>query len=148
MLPNGDRIQSSHKADLLFKDLPTSSLRAHLFPHLQGQALLYMGVFCDAGCTANFTAKTVQIIYQGKTVLEGSRTPSGLWSTNLTAVREPAWQANGAHTINLKVNAIKYLHSACFSPTTETWTKAINHGFLRSIPGAQLPRRPPPPTQV
>jgi hypothetical protein len=98
MLPNGDRIQSSHEADLLFKDLPNGSLRAHLFPNLQRQALLSMGVFCDAGCTATFTATTVKIIYQGKTVLEGARTPPGLWTTNLTAVQAPAWQANGAHT--------------------------------------------------
>jgi hypothetical protein len=134
MLPNGDRIQSSHEADLLFKNLPNGSLRAHLFPHLQGQALLSIGVFCDAGCTATFTATTVQIIHQGKIVLEGARTPPGLWSTNLITVQAPAWQANGAHTTNIKVNTIKYLHAACFSPTTETWTKAIDHGFFQSIP--------------
>jgi hypothetical protein len=131
MLPNGDRIQSSHEADLVFPNLPTGAIRAHLFPDLKGQALLSIGVFCDSGCTANFTATTVQILHQGKTVLEGARTPPGLWTTSLT---KPAWQANGAHTINLKINAIKYLHAACFSPTTQTWTKAIDQGFFRSIP--------------
>jgi hypothetical protein len=70
MLPNGERIQSSHKADLVFPNLPTGAIRAHLFPNLQGQAL-----FCDSGCTANFTATTV---------LEGARTPPGLWTTSLT----------------------------------------------------------------
>jgi hypothetical protein len=42
--------------------------------------------------------------------------------------------ANGAYTTQLKSNAVKFLHAACFSPTTATWTKAINHGFFRSWP--------------
>jgi hypothetical protein len=70
----------------------------------------------------------------GKTVLEGSRVPPGLWKTTMDEQQQPAWRANGAHTINLKSNAIKYLHAACFSPTTETWTKAIEHVFFRTIP--------------
>jgi hypothetical protein len=52
----------------------------------------------------------------------------------MSTTNPPAWQANGAHTDSLKVNAIKYLHAACFSPTTETWVKAIDQGFLKTIP--------------
>jgi hypothetical protein len=36
--------------------------------------------------------------------------------------------------MQLKNNAIKFLHTSCFSPTTATWTKAINQDFFRSIP--------------
>jgi hypothetical protein len=148
MLPNGERIQSSHEAELLFKDLPGGAIRAHLFPQLQGQALLSIGVFCDAGCTANFTATSVQILHKGKIVLEGARSPPGLWTTTMSTTNIPAWQAKGAHTDSLKVNEIKYLHAACFRPTTETWVKAINQGFLKRISHAQLPRRTPPSTKV
>jgi hypothetical protein len=132
-LPNGDQIVSSHEANLLFPNLPEGALHAHLFPQLHGQALLSIGTFCKAGCTATFTATTVKIAHLGKTVLEGSRVLPRLWNTTMTEQNPPAWQANGAHTIHLKSNAIKYLHVACFSPTTETWTKAIDHGFFRTI---------------
>jgi hypothetical protein len=82
-LPNGDQIQSTHEATLRFDNVPQGALRAHLFPDLRGQALLSIGVFCDAGCTASFTDTTVLIHYKGQLVLEGARQPPGLWTTNL-----------------------------------------------------------------
>jgi hypothetical protein len=36
--------------------------------------------------------------------------------------------------MQIKSNAIKFLHTLCFSLTTSTWTKAINQGFFKSIP--------------
>jgi hypothetical protein len=60
---------------LPFPHLPQQALQAHLFSDLNGQALLSIGTFCDAGCTAQFTATTVTISYQGHTVLEGAREP-------------------------------------------------------------------------
>jgi hypothetical protein len=70
-------------------------------------------------------------------VLTGKREPPGLWktldSTKLN-VSNP-WQANGAYTTQLRSNAIKFMHAACFSPTTETWTKAIDAGAFQSWDG-------------
>lgn len=105
-----------------------------MFPDLHGQALLSIGTFCDAGCTATFTASTVKLHHNGKLILEGSRCPPGLWKTQTNQPISPAWQANATYTTQLKSNAIKFLHAACFSPVTETWTKAIDHGFFKSIP--------------
>jgi hypothetical protein len=101
---------------------------------LHGHALLSVGTFCDAGCTAEFTTGEVKIKYKGETVHVSARIPPGLWQINLNYKHTPCLQANGAYTNQLKSNAIKFLHAACFSPTTATWTKAINQGFFQSVP--------------
>jgi hypothetical protein len=99
-----------------------------------------MGTFCDAGCTAIFDATSVKITYKGKVVLEGTRVPPGLWKTQLPVPQTPAWQgeANGVFTMRIRTNTIKFLHAACFSPTTQTWTQAIAHGHFRSIPDLKV----------
>jgi hypothetical protein len=121
---------STHEARLPFPQLPHGAINAHLFPALHGHALLSVGTFCDAGCTADFTATEVRISYKGKVVLVGARTPPGLWTINLSHKYNLEPKANGVYTTQVKSNAIKFLHAACFSPTTATWTKAIDMGFF------------------
>jgi hypothetical protein len=58
--------------------LPAQVLEAHVFPDLQNHALLSIGVFCNAGCTVNFTDTSVEVHHQGKIILEGTREPPGL----------------------------------------------------------------------
>jgi hypothetical protein len=58
-------------------------MEAHIIPDLQGQALLSISTFCDAGCTALFMATKVRIDFKGKTVLTGARVPPVLWATSL-----------------------------------------------------------------
>jgi hypothetical protein len=77
-LPNGEKIKSTHEATLPFPNLPKKALEAHVFPGLNGQALLSIGTFCDAGCTALFTTMAVIIARDGKVVLTGQRQPPGL----------------------------------------------------------------------
>jgi hypothetical protein len=105
-----------------------------VFPGLSNHALLSIGTFCDAGCIAIFTATEVIIQHKGNTVLIGNREPPGLWTIDLNKPAQPAWQANAMYTTQLKTNAIKFLHATCFSPTTVTWTKAIDKGFFSSWP--------------
>jgi hypothetical protein len=111
-----------------------------VFPGLNGQALLSIGTFCDAGCTALFTATAVIIAREGKVVLTGQRQPHGLWKTNelkASATLEPSnpWLANGAYTTQLQRNTIKFMHAAVFSPTTATWTQAIDAGNFQTWHG-------------
>jgi hypothetical protein len=139
-LPNGQYIESLHVAMLPFPNLPAKALEAHVFPGLNDQALLSIGTFCDAGCTATFTATEVIITLGGQVVLSGRRQPPGLWKTAinkpLEKEKQNPWQkANGAYTTQLWSNAIKFMHAACFSPTTATWTKAIDAGAFQSWPG-------------
>jgi hypothetical protein len=68
-LPNGNCIISSHQALLPFLHLPLGAIDVHIFPDLQGQALLSIGTFCNAGCTVVFSATEVRIEFNRKTVL-------------------------------------------------------------------------------
>jgi hypothetical protein len=118
---------------LPFPNLPKRALKAHLFPALKGQALLSISTFCDEGCTATFTDTTDKITHTGRLVLEGARVPPGLWAINLLQQSEGQHQELAAYTGHITTSAIKFLHAACFSPTTATWTQAIDWGFFKSI---------------
>jgi hypothetical protein len=117
-LPNGEQIKSTHEATLSFPNLPKKTLEAHAFPGLNGQALVSIRTFCDAGCTALFTTTAVIITREGKVVLTGQQQPPGLWKktseTTINSTLEPSnpWHANGAYTTQLRRNTIKFMHVA------------------------------------
>jgi hypothetical protein len=67
-------------------------------------------------------------------VLEGARVPPGFWAINLPRQETNTHKASLAYSGQITTVAIKFLHAACFSPTTATWTQAIDNGFFRSIP--------------
>jgi hypothetical protein len=129
-LPNGKIIQSSHTAKLPFPNLPQHAIEAHIFPDLLNHTLLSIGVFCDAGCTVEFTKNRVMVRYNNKLVLEGSREPPGLWKT----IPDQQQQANSLFTAPFKRKAITFLHASMFSPTTQTWTKAIENRHFKDWP--------------
>jgi hypothetical protein len=109
--------------------LPELARQAHVFPRLSNHALLYIGVFCDAGCTVHFDQTSVRIMHQGTMVLEGTRAPHGLWTMQL-----PTNQANASYDASLKSTALHFLHASMFSPTTQTWVEAINRNHFMSWP--------------
>jgi hypothetical protein len=115
-LPNGDWITSTHDVVLPFPNLLLRALKAHLFPALQGQALLSIRTFCNAGCTATFTAAAVKIEHAGKLVLEGACMPPGLWAINLPRQETNTHKASSAYSGKITTAAIKFLHVACFTP--------------------------------
>jgi hypothetical protein len=131
MLPNGETIASTHMAKLPFPQLPETVLQAHIFPQLRNQALLSVGVLCDAGCTVTFEATAVKIRYNNQVVLEGTHVPPGLWTTTVTQ-QQP--QANASYSAPLKATALQHLHASLFSPATQTWVKAIANNHFTTWP--------------
>ena len=73
-MPNGEIITSTHTALLNHQDLPFQARQAHLFPGLR-KALLSIGNFCEHGCEATFTNKSVHIKnnQSGWTIMGGTR---------------------------------------------------------------------------
>ena len=59
-LPDGSLATSTHTAMLNLPSLPMSARHVHVFPGWIG-SLLSIGVLCDAGMTAVYTATTVTI---------------------------------------------------------------------------------------
>jgi hypothetical protein len=129
-LPNGKVIQSSHMAKLPFPNLPQQAIDTHIFPNLHNHALLSIRVFCDAGCTVEFTRNKVMVQHQERLVLEGVCEPPGLWKT----IPDQDQQANPLFTAPFKRKATIFLHASMFSPTTQTWTKAIDNGHFKNWP--------------
>jgi hypothetical protein len=74
----------------------------------------------------------VKITHSGRLVLKGAQVPPGLWAINLP--QEPTEKHQASYMGHITTSAIKFLHSACFSPMTATWIQAINQGFFQSIP--------------
>jgi hypothetical protein len=143
-MPNGESILSTHTADLPIPALPSAATKAHLFPHLAANALLSIGVLCDNGCEALFTATTVTITLQGKVVMVGHRQSPGLWYVDLenpTANKQTTQQTTTTDTANVIIDAktqaelMEYLHATAFSPVESTFIQAIEKGHFTTWPG-------------
>jgi hypothetical protein len=154
MLPNGDRIQSTHTALLPLPQLPLAARHAHIFPALRNRALLSIGQFCDSGFEAIFTANHVTLRRNVIVELRGDRDHNnGLWNIRLSDPPMPTplssafsatapthnmllcEHANNVHEMRNQSDLVAYLHHACFSPTKSTWLKAINAGYFATWPG-------------
>ena len=156
-LPNNDKITSTHIASLELPHVSASARVCHIFPTLKNRVLLSIGQFFDAVMTAIFTT-TPLYIYDAATVhLQGERNLStGLWYIDLAyqapVPLEPLMhsalfpgqpQANNIYELTKKLDIATYLHCACFSPVPNTWTAAIDAGFVSTWPGltSQLVRQ-------
>jgi hypothetical protein len=83
-MPNGAPIQLSQTCDLLLTDLPPQTRKAHIFPCLVHNSLIYVGQLCDNGCDVTFSKETVSVMNNGKCVMVGAHDPHlGLWQVNL-----------------------------------------------------------------
>jgi hypothetical protein len=149
--PDGVIDQATHTATLNM--IPSLSLQArqvHLFNKLASGSLLSLDQLYDAGSTAYFNRKTVYIFYNGKIILQGTRSPSTqqLWQLNPAAPT----QHNQCHSLNATLDnptiaeQIKFYHASMFSPPLQTLTTAIDAGYLTTFPSittAQLQKYPP-----
>jgi hypothetical protein len=164
LLPDGGTMRATHTAKLPIPALPYAARQAHLFPALSSGALLSIGQLCDQGYQAVFNASTVNIIKNGKTILQGQRNPTnGMWVIQLPAPAKdtfpqqaPALQqpiacsatkntldapapkqalACSAIAHKTKADLVAFLHAACFSPATSTFLRAIKAGYFATWPG-------------
>ena len=73
-MTNGEIIESTHTKLLNHQDLPFKSRQAHLFSELR-KSLLSIGTFCEHGCEATLTNKSVHTKNKksGRTIMGGTR---------------------------------------------------------------------------
>jgi hypothetical protein len=135
--------------------LPVTTRIAHHIPDFR-HSLLSIGVLCDHGCIALFSANHVYIIYNKAVILEGTRTSPGLWTVDLPSTQHNTSQSTTVLPIKPNCNDLEeitfymankvvhsttmrdhilFLHAACFSPTLETWLLAISCGHFITWPG-------------
>ena len=120
----------------LFLDLPSLPSQARIAHRLPGitNNLISAPVLCDAGCTVSFNNKNVEVIKDGKTVLEGVRDrDNGLWrvpiaqAPNLTttaAMTQPKEVLDpivaNLYNCNSEKELTRFYHATCFSPRKST----------------------------
>ena len=144
-LPNQDTIKSTHIGDLPLPLLPHEARIGHQFPEFGPTSLISLGLLCDHGCEAHFTAQTVTVTLNTSVILHSYRNPTtrGLWILDLP----PSHVAMNA--INHKASAedlVAFAHRALFSPAISTLCRALSKGFLPPFPGlspATLAKYPP-----
>ena len=129
-------MQSSHSTNLPFHGLSENATCAHIFPALATANLLSIGQLCDDGCTATFTHSHLRVTKDNKTILTGTRNhTNGMWYVPLH--NRPSPKLEFAHVttpLHPISKLIKFLHSAAFSPSISTWTKAVQAGFFATWP--------------
>ena len=82
--PNGEAMRSTQECQLQLDQLPAQARTGHILHGLARHSLISIGHLFDAGCTAKFTANTVNIKKDGNILLRGWRVPPGLWHFPLT----------------------------------------------------------------
>ena len=151
--PIGSVMTSTHEAELPIPLLPLAARMAHIVPELRLHSLVSIGTLCDAGCEVIFTTTTVAVRYNNAIVMNGTRTPPGLWRfvipVPLAATNTLERDDVALSTIGYPQAAelVAYSHAALFSPALSTLEKALQRGFVRkNIPGltAKTLRRHPP----
>jgi hypothetical protein len=148
MLPNKQRITATHTCLLDLPNVPIGARQGHLFNEL-AHPLLLIGLLCNHGCEATFTAQqvTISLPAMGKIVLEGSRDPiTQLWTIDLTQ-RSISKQPRFLTYSNITASSAQRLpyqhqertcpvfHAPCGSPVLSMWINAITNGHYLTWPG-------------
>jgi hypothetical protein len=151
---NGGILESTHIGEISMPHLPTQSFSVHVIPGFASISLLAMGPLCDAGCTIEFTATTVEVKLHDNLVLQGNRTPPSLWIFQLPTNNSPVLPDNNSMLpqMNSAIGAPKvaelvvYSHATLFSPAISTLELALKRGYIQNFPGLTaktLQRHPP-----
>jgi hypothetical protein len=116
-----------------------------MIPELHNCLLLSIGQLTDAGYTAIFDAKRLQI-YDSTNILTGTRhTPTGMWHIDAPIAHHFANRI-GAPTIS---DLVAFAHATLFSPALSTMEKALVQNYLTNFPGLTLNNlRRHPPTSI
>lgn len=143
-LPNGSFIQSLGYVHFI---IPHSKIKitAHIFPdHLLDHNLASMSQLCAQGCSATFDSTSVTVRdSQGCVVLSGTKALADtLWHLPIplgpTCPSPPAHPPNPSASLAIKnqldADFVQFAHAAMGSPCVSTFYKAVQRGYLRTMP--------------
>jgi hypothetical protein len=106
---------------------------------------LSIGQLCDHGCTAEFTATKVTIIYKDEEILHGHRSlkTNGLWEI---AFPTPLHSNLAVNRSSKPADLVAFAHASLFSPSLTTVATALRKTYITDFPGldsATLAKHPP-----
>ena len=122
--------------------LPIAARLVHIVPDMT-ELLISIGQLCSAGFEIEFTATSITVYHDNKTVLTGMQTSSSqLWHFHEPKTKK----ANAAISTTTHADLVNFAHAALFSPTISTLENALQQGLLTNIPGLTLamPKKNPP----
>jgi hypothetical protein len=133
-LPNGDTMDSTHKASLDIPELSKASSIAHVFPGMVNHSLLSVGQLYNEGYYITFRIDAVTIYSStGKPILKGKRDLNTvLWRIYLQHEKpqNSIYVANNLYELLNTGEFVKYFHKAMFSPTKSDLLQAFKNGHL------------------
>ena len=83
-ISNDEAMRSTQKCQLQLDQLPAQARTGHILPGLARHSFIFIGNLCDAGCTAEFTANTMNVRKDRNILLRRWRSPPVLWHLTLT----------------------------------------------------------------
>ena len=144
--PDGSYMQSTHTAELDLP-LPVAARTGHIVPALSCRPLLSAGQLYDGGCDVDLHDSTVDVTYNGNTVLSGQRPPaSRLWEIDLPCPDGPSDPPPQHPETALSIrqsdaspaNLVAFYHAALFSPAISTLETAFRQSILPEFAGFTL----------
>ena len=156
--PNGTTMHSDTIADIVLPnmppDFPSTALQVYVVPDLHTKSLLSLGQLCDAGCTITLTSTTLEVLYHGTCILQGTRTPlTRLWHVAIgdqpdstappPSPTHSAYLAAGGAT---PAHLVAFHHASLGAPALSTLEKALRLNYITGFPGLTVDtlRRHPP----
>ena len=151
ILPDNSQLTSTHKGliPIESKELSQQAKTSTILKDLNSSSLISLGQLCDDNCQVLLTKKNIHIVKNNKIVIQGQHNMNdGLWDipvsqspestklTPITNVAQPQQHKLGViiRKKQKKIDLVKYLHAACFSPEPSTFTRAIKRNHLTTWP--------------
>ena len=141
---------TTHEGEIDIPGLLEAAQKAQICPQLAHTSLVLIKTLVDAECKVTFTKYECRVQYKRQTVWQGQRealtelwilplSPEGPYQIERLKISPKRWmstveqlnqehQANNVYHATTKLELIKYLHQAAFSPVKATWKKAIKYG--------------------
>ena len=152
ILPDNSELTSTHKGllPILSNEISQQAKTSTILKNLNSSSLISLGQLCDDDCKVLLTKNKIHVVKNNKIVIQGKRnTNDGLWDIPIEKAPNLPTQhhvdnVNTTHQQKLgviirkkqkKVDLIKYLHAACFSPVPSTFVRAIKRNHLTTWPG-------------
>ena len=146
-LPDQSTLRSSHACELDLP-LPKTAKQGYVIPGMKNHSLISVTKLCDAGCKVVFSHDECNIVHNDTIVMQGHKnkqnvlwyipikqtiahTPFHIYNDNI----QPDHHTSNSiyHTTTL-AETTQYIHQCLFSPTVETFCKAINNDQLIGFP--------------
>eukprot|EP00804_Cyclotella_cryptica_P022914 CCRYP_005100-RA/>CCRYP_005100-RA protein AED:0.47 eAED:0.46 QI:0/0/0/0.5/0/0/2/0/280 len=146
-LPNQSTLWSSHVCELDIP-LPKTAKQGYILPGMKNHSLILDTKMCDAGCKVIFSQDECSIVHNGTIVMKGHKNKQkGIWYIPIQqSIHETLFliyndhDTQSAHTGNsvyhtsTLAKTIKYIHQCLFSPTVDSFYKAIINDQLIGFP--------------